>query len=555
MNKLFVWLVGLGNGLWRQLGADPAHLRAILLAKLRVNDRATSFMGRQQKSGKWQQYLMYFLMLFYGAILFVFLMVFENAGTGMTLSYSVFMIFIGMFLVIDFTEVLLDVRDNYVLVPRPVSYQTLTLSRLLHITIYLGRMSLFLTVIPQVYLLATAGVWTWLTYTLLFIPCLILVIAAVGGLYLLLLRYVSAQRFKEWIGYFQVAFTVVFFALYQLAPQAMRYGEAYADFTLLDQAYAWLLPGGWIAALQNLLDGGGGSAQLYGLAALGLAVPTGVLWAVVHYSETFARRLVDLGLGSGGDSEGKEEEVPAVDAPAPAAESGPLWRDRVAGWLTRPGVERSVFRFTWNMMDRSRDFKVRTYPAFGFVPVMFLYFAFVGIDDDSSRVPLSESTHYLTLIYITAYMMISPLTQTAFSEKFRAGWIWNAHPIANPGAIRFGRVMAVIGRFFLPTVVVVSITLVAIWGPWVLVHAVLGFAVLLLLTAAYQLLDDSEPFSEELKQGNSANVGAIFSTMLLCGVLGLVHYMVIDYWYLLYPLLGLVVTITAFSIYALRKND
>ena len=553
MNKLFVWLVGLGNGLWKQLGADPVHLRAILLAKLRVNDRASSFMGRRQQSGKWQQYLMYLLMLFYGAILFVFLLVFEDTGTGMTLSYSVFMVFIGMFLVIDFTEVLLDVRDNYVLVPRPVSHQTLTLSRLLHITIYLGRMSLFLSVAPQAYLLYTAGFWTWFTYSLLLIPCLILVIAAVGGLYLLLLRYVSAQRFKEWIGYFQVAFTIVFFALYQLAPEAMRLGEAYADFTVLDKAYAWLLPGAWIAALQNVLNGAPGSLQLYSLAALGVAVPTGVLWAVVRYSDTFARRLVDLGLGAGDESDGAEEpKTEAVESPS----QHPLWRDRVAGWLTRPGVERSVFRYTWNMMDRSRDFKVRTYPAFGFVPVMFLYFAFIGFGaDEGTRTPLAESTHYLTLIYITAYMMISPLTQTAFSDKFRAGWIWDAHPIADPGAVRFGRVMAVIGRFFLPTAVIVSLTLVAIWGPGVLVHALLGFAVLLLLTAAYQSMDDSQLFSKEVKQGNTSNTAAVLGTMVMCGILGFLHYLVVDRWYFLYPMLALVVTITAFSIYALRKND
>jgi ABC-2 type transport system permease protein len=553
MNKLFVWLVGLGNGLWRRLGADPDHLHAILLAKLRVNDRATSFMGRRQQSGNWQQYLLYMLMLFYGAILFVFLFVFEDAGTGMTLSYSVFMVFIGMFLVIDFTEVLIDVRDNYVLVPRPVSNPTLTLGRLLHITIYLGRMSLFLTVVPQAYLLFTAGFWTWLTYALLLIPCLILVIAAVGGLYLLLLRYVSAQRFKEWIGYFQVAFTIVFFALYQLAPQAMRYAKDYADFTLLDQAYVWLLPGAWLAALQNLLDGAAGSLQFYGLALLGVAAPAGVLWAVVHYSDTFARRLVDLGLGAGDESDGEEQPEAAIVTP-PA--DRPRWRERVAGWLTRPGVERSAFRFTWNMMDRSRDFKVRTYPAFGFVPVMFLYFAFIGFgNDDESQTPLAESSHYLTLIYITAYMMISPITQTAFSDKFRAAWIWDAHPNANPGGMRFGRVMAVIGRFFLPTVVVVSTILVAIWGPGVLIHAVLGFTVLLLLTVTYQLIDDSQPFSRELKQGNTANTGAVLGTMLLCGVLGMIHYLVIDRWYFLYPLLVLVITITGTSIYALRKND
>lgn len=551
MNKFFVWLVGLGNGLWRRLGADPAHLRAILLAKLRVNDRASSFMGRKQKSSKWQQYLLYFLMIFYGLLLFLFLIAFSAKGTGLALAYALFMVITGMFLVIDFTEVLLDVRDNYVLVPRPISHQTLTLSRLLHIAIYLGRLSFFLTIVPQVYLLLAVGVWDWLVFALLTLPSLILVIAVVGGLYLLLLRYVSARRFKEYIGYFQIVFTIFFFAIYQLAPRALDYRETYGDFSLLDKVYAWPLPPAWIAALHNVLTGQPGTPSLYGMAALGILVPGAVLWGVVRYSGTFAGRLVALGLG-GDDESGGGGQEPAVTAPAQRHD----WRERVAALLTRPGLERVSFRFTWTMMDRSRDFKVRTYPAFGFVPVMFVYFAFfAGWNKDSAPVPLDETTHYLTLIYITAYMMISPLTQSAYSDNFRAAWLWDAHPLPSPAALRYGRVMAVIGRFFLPVAGVVTVALLAIWGWGVLVHAMLGFAVLILLTTSYQLMDDSLPFSKEIKQGNSSNLMAVFGTMVLCGVLGFIHYLAVDRWYFLYPLLGIILTLTGLSIYALRKND
>lgn len=187
---------------------------------------------------------------------------------------------------------------------------------------------------------------------------------------------------------------------------------------------------------------------------------------------------------------------------------------------------------------------------------MFVYFAFfAGWNAASDRVPLNETTHYLTLIYITAYMMISPLTQSAYSDNFRAAWLWDAHPLPSPAALRYGRVMAVIGRFFLPVAGVVTVALLAIWGWGVLVHALLGFAVLILLTTSYQLMDDSLPFSQEIKQGNSSNLMAVFGTMALCGVLGFIHYLAVDRWYFLYPLLGIMLTITGFSIYALRKND
>jgi len=44
-----------------------------------------------------------------------------------------------MTLIADFTAVLIDVRDNFIIIPKPINDKTFVLSRLLHIFIHLCK--------------------------------------------------------------------------------------------------------------------------------------------------------------------------------------------------------------------------------------------------------------------------------------------------------------------------------------------------------------------------------------------------------------------------------
>ena len=145
MNNLLLKIVLLLNPIWRKFGVDTYQMEAILSAKLKMDDRKSTTFGVKRKKGKAaksQSTMMLFGFLIMGAFLLFFLTIFKNPSTGETVFFLAWMVTMAMTLVSDFTEVLIDVRDNYVLLPQPVNDRTLTVSRLLHIFIYFTRLML-----------------------------------------------------------------------------------------------------------------------------------------------------------------------------------------------------------------------------------------------------------------------------------------------------------------------------------------------------------------------------------------------------------------------------
>src|SRR5437588_9007533 len=76
--------------------------------------------------------------IFTGLVLFLNKM----AYVGQTFYFSIFMVLMALTLISDFTTVLIDTRDQYILLPRPVNDRTITVSRILHISIYILRLAL-----------------------------------------------------------------------------------------------------------------------------------------------------------------------------------------------------------------------------------------------------------------------------------------------------------------------------------------------------------------------------------------------------------------------------
>src|SRR5687768_13729 len=129
MNKFFLSIISLLNPLWNRMGVNVSQLRAILDVKLKMDDRrpnAYTGMRQQQqnkprKNGSWAIVLVSLLMGFF--YLFIF-MIGQNLVLQFFLWFSIFMMMMSITLISDFTSVLIDVKDNYVILPRPVNDKT-----------------------------------------------------------------------------------------------------------------------------------------------------------------------------------------------------------------------------------------------------------------------------------------------------------------------------------------------------------------------------------------------------------------------------------------------
>ncbi len=222
MNRVLLYLVMLPAPLWARLGADIPQLRALLDARLRLDDRrpvnGITRPGAQRKQKRFSILLSMFMSLLSGVI-YTFALSMNDEPSGLFCYFCIFLLMLSFLLISDFSNVLVDTRDKYIVLPAPVSGRTLFLARILHIGAYLLRIVLPMAV-PGMVVLGMqhglgAAVWFLLPVLLLAATALFLVL----GIYLLILRIASQQRFKEILTYFQIVFSILVFGSYYLLPR------------------------------------------------------------------------------------------------------------------------------------------------------------------------------------------------------------------------------------------------------------------------------------------------------------------------------------------------
>ncbi|HTN17738.1 MAG TPA: hypothetical protein VL092_08670, partial [Chitinophagaceae bacterium] len=224
MNKFLLFLILLPKALWKGMGADVAHLKAILKVRLMLDDRRPIAMGRQQtkkkKPVRFMTALGVFLSMLIG-FMYTFPLHLDDRFMGLWLYFSVFLVMLSVMLITDFSTVLFDTRDKTILLPRPVNERTLLLSRLLHMFIYLFRIVLPMSLAGWVTFGLLEGWKAVLWFPFAIILLTIIALFLVNGAYLLVLRFSKPGKFKDIINYFQIAFSILFFACVYLLPRAV----------------------------------------------------------------------------------------------------------------------------------------------------------------------------------------------------------------------------------------------------------------------------------------------------------------------------------------------
>ncbi|PQJ12828.1 hypothetical protein CJD36_003535 [Flavipsychrobacter stenotrophus] len=295
MNKLFLWLAMLPAPLWRILGADTDQLTAILNMRLMIDNRRPIGFGRRQaqkKDVKHGTLIHTFMFTMMGCFYAIPVYVISDRVISMALYFTLLLLMITLTLITDFSNALFDNRDKYTLFPRPINDRTLVLAKLLHVFIYVLRM-----VIPM-----SLAAWASLAYldgwrsALLFpLPLILMVfmgLFAVNGVYLIILKFVKAERFKDVISYFQVISSVIFFAIVYLRPQQMFSFDTNSTLRAADYQWVHFVPTYWLATYWSLIGYPltlGGSMLL---AVLGLAVPLVCIYILVRWlAPEFSRKI------------------------------------------------------------------------------------------------------------------------------------------------------------------------------------------------------------------------------------------------------------------------
>jgi ABC-2 type transport system permease protein len=529
INKVFLKLALLPSGVYRQMGVNIPQLKAILNTKLTIDDRRPGSIQqtRKRKSNKPVSLATLGTMFMSALLGLLFLFSFyigQDKVTQLTFYFSMFFFMLSATLISDFTSVLIDVRDTFIILPKPVNDRTVLVARLLHIFIHICKIVLPMGLPGVIYIGYQVSVAAALVLLLVIFFVTLFAIFFINAVYILILRITTPQKFQSIISYIQIVFAIVIYAGYQIIPRIVSRLNL-DDFTLASKPGIIYYPIYWFANSWNVLQSLQGTSSEIIMATAGFLLPLASLFIVIRYlAPAFNNKLAMINNSA------------AIAAPQPATvktvlKPGFSYAEFLSKLFTRSHAEKMGFLFTWKMTARSRDFKMKVYPSIGYL-IVYVVIMFMN----NKRLSLAEIAEQetkgkviiISALYFTSLLLTMALNQIIYSEKYKASWIYYVTPVSKPGEVILGGAKAAIFKFYIPLVFFITVAGVVIVGPSILPNIMLGlFNELLIATLLVYIGNKMFPFS--LHQNTSAKTGSFMrslSVLFFSGIIAFGHYLI-----------------------------
>lgn len=515
MTNPILWLLDRFQPLFRALGADYNQLRAIVQVKLTMDNRRSSIsLGRYGRATTEQSNTFTRILLiyaFFGGLISIGMLAIPDKNAlffPLTLQFSYIMALCAMTLISDFSSVILDSSDNQIILPRPVNNRTLWLARVVHITSYLFAIALSLSIVGILFTAYRFGALAGLAFLAMSLLSAVLMVFLTNIVYLLLMRFVSEEKLREVINYFQIVLAVLFYGGYQFLPRLL--GAQVLNEALEHQSWHYLVPPMWMAGtvelfIQPVFD----STHLI-FATLAIATPMLGLWFMNRFLTTdFTQKLSSI------DQENRTSSQSATGSSSASAG----WVERLSGWFTGNTLERAAFAFTWRVTGRDRKFKLKTYPqlGFGLAYVVAMSFQNYGLGAGGS--------FYLFALYFAGLYVMIAQYQLSVSDSYRAAWIYGSAPIQTPGDILAGSLKALIIKLLTPFYILLASYILFRYGLDKLSDVLLAFSNSLVMLMSMALFSTRYmPFSTAQDALKQSNTGRGLLTSVILGIVGFSHY-------------------------------
>jgi ABC-2 type transport system permease protein len=530
IDKFLLWLTMLIAPVYTKMGVHLPHLKTILITKLVIDNRTVSgFYNRySKKEGTLSDAtaITMFLSLIIGASLLVFFL-FSDDITRLTFYFLTFMFMMGMSIIVNFTTILFDAKDNYILLTKPVNPATIIVSRLLHTLINIAKIAIPMLLPAMVAIGISRGLWASMIFLPISALVVIFTVFLVNIFYLLLLKIASPAKFNSLISGFQIFFPILLFVLYQLGSGLFR-SSALNNFILADQIYLWLIPSYWFAGTWKLLNSFSFDPKHLISALLSIGMTLLSLWLIVKYlAPAFQRKLYLISVSEGGNT------ITGIDK---NPKNNFSFISILARWLTWNKAEHGAFQFTLKMMARTRDFKLAVYPnvaQFAFMLILPLsHSVYKFVCSGISITPDNLKLEFVISFYISSFLFFIVLNHIPYSDRFRSAWIFFTIPLEKPGNIFIGTIKACLLKFFAPFIIFISIISLLLVGPGIIPNIIFGLCNTLLFSAIISLFILKEfPFSVSRPNQDQTDtvILMIFYTIAVLAIGALPHYILFNF--------------------------
>ncbi|RZT93540.1 hypothetical protein EV201_2710 [Ancylomarina subtilis] len=514
MVNFIIRIVRLFRGLFRLMGVDYKQLESILWVKLTMGNRRGFSTSAKKKDSSNQLLLQTFVYAVLGIFVGTLINSVNHTFTAYVYVFLVIMSMIALMMISEFSVVLIDTRDNAILLPRPINNRTLTVAKILHIAIYLLQLSLSLSIASAVFTVFNYGFAVALLFLFLIFLSTLFTLFLTCLFYLGLMRLVSGEKLKDILVYFQIGMAIIFMGAYQLLPRLIEMNDLY-NAQMAVEWWTYLIPPAWfagsIASFTTSVFGPGNILFL----ALALFAPILGLWLIVKYlSPKFNYRLSQMEATSSKPEKRTIQKGESVK-----------FVDKLGELLTRNIAEKTAFKMIWKMSGRDRKYKQTVFPAFGYVFVMIAV-TVLGKHGEAKWDNLIETKLYLAFLYLNVIAAFSACINIIYSDEPKSSWFYKALPVARPGDIIAGSIKAILSKYFMPLHLLIGSLIVYFWSYKILpdiFYSLISIIVISVFITASQ--SKALPFSKEkLSQDSGSTFIKGILIMLSAGLLGAIHW-------------------------------
>lgn len=515
MVNFIIRIIHLFKGLFTRMGVDHQQLESILRVKLTMDNRR-GFAGSMKKKDSSNQLLLQSIVyIVIGLLMSSLINSVEHTFTAYTLIFSMIMAMIAMLMISEFSVVLIDTRDNAILLPRPVNSRTMTLAKLLHIAIYLLHLSLSLSIASLVFTAIKYGYAAGLLFLLMVFLATLFTLFLTNLFYLGLMRFVNGEKLKDIMVYFQIGMAIIFMGAYQLLPYLLEMNDLYNS-QISVEWYTYLIPPSWFAGAITALTSSVYNWENILFILSALFVPLISLWVIIRYlSPKFNQRLSQMDAVASKTVKIKTQGKTRFS-----------YSEKLAKLLTQSSIERTSFKMIWKMSGRERKFKQTAFPAFGYVFVFIAITVVKDFGNEDKVAALLASKRYLIFLYFMMFAAFAVCMNVIYSDEPKSSWFFNSMPISKPGEILSGTIKAMLVKYVWPLYGTISAVIVYFWSVSALPDIIYAFASITLITSFVTVMQSKAlPFSKErLSQDSGNNFVKGLLIMLSAAVIGLTHW-------------------------------
>ncbi len=472
----------------------------------------------------WLQYLLY---VFFGGVASIIIGVGDASFPAFLLAYTFFIFMLCLHMIADFSTVMLDTRDNTIILPRPVSEKTYLMARIMHISVYVLGFAASFAIIPCITILFKFNLLAVIIFLVNTLLSSVLAIFVTHLLYLGLMRIVSGEKFKDIINYFQILVTIVLMGGYQFFIQSINTLKHLKLET--PDWWMYLLPPTWMAASNNaFITFNFDQFSLINI-ALSVLIPIfGLMLVIKVLAPGFSNKLQIMDQGEIRDV-AKESSGFSISA-------------YLAKLFTRTSNEAAMFGLIWKIAGRDRKFKQMIYPMLGSVVV---FFGIMFYTQFKYMLSGENAKFYLILLYFPLFYLFIVYTNVKFSDNYKSAWIYKIIPLDRPGEVVSATLKAISIKLFVPVYLGCNAVLIYIYGAPIVIEIIAALLMNYICLCCLLLLFKFDlPFTvDNANKTNNANMLVSMVLLPVSAAVSGIHYLFLYFhisFLLVIPLLGFI---------------